>query len=224
MSFKEKFGAAKKTLETILKNPGKTAIIVAGLAAGTATGQTTTTVQGHVNDKDYPSYSLNSTHVYAKDQTNQTLFDTLTDQNGDYTGKILTTGINDNPETPNHYELYQNYPNPYNPSTKIMFSAKEAGNYTLEIFNAIGQKLISKEYELNKGLSSFDVSGLGPSGPKFYRITSKNFTEVKKMMQLDGSAFNPKIIKTDGGNAPNQMNKEPRQHKHLTNLRRNIHN
>jgi hypothetical protein len=85
---------------------------------------------------------------------------------------------------PASYELKQNYPNPFNPSTSISFSLKTDGFTSLKIYNLLGQEVASLVNE-NLAAGSYDhtfnASGL-PSGTYFYRLTSGNFTELKKMM------------------------------------------
>ena len=115
-------------------------------------GQTATTIQGSINDKDYPGYSLDSAQVYGKDlQDNEILFDTITDQQGNYYGEFFTVGVIDDGQKPLNFELNQNYPNPFNPSTKVVFIAEHQGNYTFQIFDVLGQQIFSQGYDLQKG-------------------------------------------------------------------------
>lgn len=85
---------------------------------------------------------------------------------------------------PKKYALSQNYPNPFNPVTKIKFDVPKNGNVTLEVFNNLGQvvKTLHNGYT-SAGYyeTSFDGSQL-TSGMYFYRLTSKDFTETKKMI------------------------------------------
>ena len=48
-------------------------------------------------------------------------------------------------ETPLEYSLDQNYPNPFNPSTNIQFTLAATSNVTLEVYNMLGQKVMTKE-------------------------------------------------------------------------------
>jgi hypothetical protein len=82
------------------------------------------------------------------------------------------------------YELFDNYPNPFNPSTKISYSIKEEGLVTLKVFDILGKEIATLVNE-NKpaGIyeAEFNASQL-PSGIYIYKIQAGNFTDVKKML------------------------------------------
>ena len=83
-------------------------------------------------------------------------------------------------------ELYQNHPNPFNPSTVISFNLSELSHVNITIYNAIGQKvaeLINKE--MNGGFHNinFDASSLS-SGFYFYRLETQNYSKTMKMILL----------------------------------------
>ncbi|MFZ5947486.1 MAG: hypothetical protein ACOYU5_05905, partial [Stygiobacter sp.] len=42
---------------------------------------------------------------------------------------------------PDEFDLKQNYPNPFNPSTTIEFAVKESGNYSLKVYDMLGQEV-----------------------------------------------------------------------------------
>ncbi len=87
---------------------------------------------------------------------------------------------------PSEYSLEQNYPNPFNPSTTIQFSIPEPSFVTLEIFNALGEKittLVSKE--LNAGNHKFEWSStIQPAGIYFYKLSTNSFQQTKKLVLL----------------------------------------
>jgi len=97
-------------------------------------------------------------------------------------GKIpkISTGEFSNLE----YRLFDNYPNPFNPSTKISYSIKEEGLVTLKIYDILGKEIATIVNE-NKPSGfyeiEFNASGLS-SGIYFYKLQSGNFTNVKKML------------------------------------------
>lgn len=89
-------------------------------------------------------------------------------------------------EIPDGFQLRQNYPNPFNSHTKISFSIKQSGNYNLEIYNNLGQK-ISEIFnnKLADGVyeTTFDASGLN-SGVYFYRLAGNNISLTKKFVLI----------------------------------------
>ncbi len=97
------------------------------------------------------------------------------------------TGINTiSQNIPETFKLNQNYPNPFNPSTKIKFSIKIKGNYKLEIFNSLGQLMeILFDKKINEGEYEYKFdAGNYITGIYFYRLSSDNFTQSKKMMLI----------------------------------------
>ncbi|MBN1997761.1 DUF11 domain-containing protein [candidate division KSB1 bacterium] len=89
---------------------------------------------------------------------------------------------------PKDYELKQNFPNPFNPSTNIQFTIQKSGFCELVIYNVQGQavrKLVSEF--LSAGSFSVEWDGknqtghIAPSGVYFYRIHINGYAETKKM-------------------------------------------
>lgn len=84
------------------------------------------------------------------------------------------------------YELNQNYPNPFNPATNIEFTLTKPGQTILEIYNTLGQPvatLIDGKMSSGHHQITFTADGY-TSGIYFYKLTSGNFTEVKKMILM----------------------------------------
>jgi photosystem II stability/assembly factor-like uncharacterized protein len=120
-----------------------------------------------------------------------------------WSGKILKT-INGgmtfvepiSNEIPNKFYLYQNFPNPFNPSTKIKFDipqsvilrsgATKNPYISLIIYNSLGQKIATL---INENLKSgtyeivFDGTNF-PSGVYFYKLTANEFVETMKMILI----------------------------------------
>jgi hypothetical protein len=107
------------------------------------------------------------------------------------TGRIYElaqlTGINNiSSEIPDKYSLYQNYPNPFNPTTNIKYQIRNNSFVTLKIYDNLGKEIYTLVNEkLNAGTyeSKFDASGLS-SGVYFYKLTSGDFSETKKMLLI----------------------------------------
>ncbi|MBN8547101.1 MAG: alkaline phosphatase family protein [Ignavibacteria bacterium] len=87
---------------------------------------------------------------------------------------------------PGTFALDQNFPNPFNPGTNIKFSLPSETNVKLEIYNAIGEKvvdLIDADMAAGRHQIYFDASGL-PSGIYLYRLLTGNRVESRKMILL----------------------------------------
>jgi hypothetical protein len=85
---------------------------------------------------------------------------------------------------PTKYELYSNYPNPFNPQTLIRFDIPKGSFTTLKVYDVLGSEVqtLVNEYKQPGAYSiEFDGSNLA-SGIYFYRIESASFTSVKKMV------------------------------------------
>ena len=98
------------------------------------------------------------------------------------------TGVESEPGAaiPAEFELSQNYPNPFNPTTTIKFSIPQQGNYSLKVFNLLGQEVAQLHNgELNAGKyeAKFNASKLS-SGIYFYTLTGNNVNITKKMLLL----------------------------------------
>ena len=97
-----------------------------------------------------------------------------------------STAIDNSNSAPLSFSLYQNYPNPFNPSTTIKYILPKEGIVTLKVFNVLGKevKTLTNEFEqAGTHNISFNASTL-PSGIYFYRLTSGNFTQVKKLVYI----------------------------------------
>ena len=87
---------------------------------------------------------------------------------------------------PKSFNLAQNYPNPFNPTTNIQFSIPVAGDYTLKIYNLLGQEvatLLNQQVNAGTHVVNFDASEL-TSGVYAYSINGSNFNQTKKMILL----------------------------------------
>jgi hypothetical protein len=87
-------------------------------------------------------------------------------------------------DIPTVYSLSQNYPNPFNPTTFIQFGIPKEGFVKLSVFNVIGQEikvLVNENMSAGNYKINFDASKLN-SGMYLYRIETKNYTSVKKML------------------------------------------
>lgn len=87
---------------------------------------------------------------------------------------------------PTEFVLHQNFPNPFNPVTTIYFDLPAREHVQLEIFNVIGQKvvtLVNEPMAPGYHVARFDATRL-PSGLYFYRIQAGDYAALKKMMLI----------------------------------------
>jgi len=89
---------------------------------------------------------------------------------------------------PGKFELEQNFPNPFNPSTVIGYNLRDAGNVILKVYDSLGNEIstLVNEYQ-NPGSyqSTFNAgNSLLASGIFFYRLTINGLTLTKKMLCL----------------------------------------
>ncbi|HRE42090.1 MAG TPA: T9SS type A sorting domain-containing protein [Ignavibacteria bacterium] len=85
---------------------------------------------------------------------------------------------------PSDYLLSQNFPNPFNPVTKINFSIPKQGMTTLKVYDVTGRLVASLINEIKApGFYSVNFEGTGfASGAYFYKLESLDFSDVKRMI------------------------------------------
>jgi hypothetical protein len=103
----------------------------------------------------------------------------------------ITTDVNDDHTLPTGFALRQNYPNPFNPSTTIAFTLKSSTQVSLDVYNLLGQPVTRLvDARLSAGghqvvWNGTDRSGSPvASGVYFYRLTTVDGSETRKMMLL----------------------------------------
>jgi len=85
--------------------------------------------------------------------------------------------------SPGAYKLEQNFPNPFNPTTQIAYSLESDGMTTLDVYNTLGQRVLTAVSEFQTAGShrvTVDGSRLS-SGTLIYELRSGAFREVKRM-------------------------------------------
>jgi hypothetical protein len=86
-------------------------------------------------------------------------------------------------EIPTQYELYNAYPNPFNPSTTIRFDLPDAARVQLVVFDMLGREvavLVDEERPAGQHAVKFDAGRLS-SGVYIYRLQAGNFVQTKKL-------------------------------------------
>jgi Secretion system C-terminal sorting domain len=99
---------------------------------------------------------------------------------------ITVTDVGENPSNPTEFRLYDNYPNPFNPSTTIRYSIPEASFTTIKIYDALGNEVSSLVNETkNAGTYEveFNATDLS-SGIYYYTLQAGSFNQTKKMILI----------------------------------------
>jgi len=84
------------------------------------------------------------------------------------------------------YELFNNYPNPFNPKTSIQYAVGGWQFVTLKVYDVLGNEvatLVNEEKPAGNYEVEFTAKDL-PSGIYFYQLRAGNFVETKKMVLM----------------------------------------
>ncbi|RKY95132.1 MAG: hypothetical protein DRQ01_00595 [Ignavibacteriae bacterium] len=99
--------------------------------------------------------------------------------------------------TPSNFVLFQNFPNPFNPSTKIRFTIpsnvkRQTSNVILIVYDVLGNEIITlanEEKPAGEHEVIFDTDLINqkvalPSGIYFYQLRAGAYVQTKKMILL----------------------------------------
>src|SRR5690606_38251441 len=85
---------------------------------------------------------------------------------------------------PSEYSLFQNFPNPFNPVTRIRYDIPKAENVELKIYDILGREvanLVNETKPAGRYEVEFNASDLA-SGIYIYRIETPDFTKSQKII------------------------------------------
>lgn len=100
------------------------------------------------------------------------------------TGLLESRTIKIEPEAPTELMLRGNYPNPFNPTTKIAYALPNDGNVRIEVFNPLGQRItriVDDIQEAGYQEVSWNAATF-PSGVNFYSVELNS--EGKRKVKL----------------------------------------
>jgi len=85
-----------------------------------------------------------------------------------------------------NYSLINNYPNPFNPSTKIGYYLKDRTNVRIVIMNALGEEIAVLANETQEqGFHEVEFNAVDfSSGIYFYSLQTSQYNETKKMILM----------------------------------------
>jgi hypothetical protein len=97
------------------------------------------------------------------------------------------TGNRDNEnELPTVYKLYNNYPNPFNPSTIIRYDLSRKTFVNLSVYDILGRlvtELIDQDMNAGRYEAAWNAVNFA-SGIYFYKLVTAEFTDTKKMLLI----------------------------------------
>jgi hypothetical protein len=100
---------------------------------------------------------------------------------------LNATAVGENSfKIPEQYILFQNFPNPFNPTTNIAFKIAESGFVILKVFDLLGNEvatLVDKEMQEGTYEVEFGAGEL-TSGLYFYQLRAAEFTDTKKLVLI----------------------------------------
>ncbi|HEV8539175.1 MAG TPA: S8 family serine peptidase, partial [Bacteroidota bacterium] len=88
------------------------------------------------------------------------------------------------PTAPARFELYQNFPNPFNPLTVIRYQLPVISHVTLKVYDVLGREvatIVSEELKPGVYTRGWDASGMA-SGAYYYRLTAGRLVETKILL------------------------------------------
>jgi len=116
------------------------------------------------------------------------VFSTTSDASGSFIFNNVTE-VREN-KLPVGYSVSDNFPNPFNPKTRIFITLPKSGNVKVNIYNLLGQKVLADmDKYFNAGTSYMDLELKGlPNGIYIANISiDEKYKVVKKIMLLYGS-------------------------------------
>lgn len=127
---------------------------------------------------------IDNVAIYSKALSETEIQDLYT--NFKVPAKNIGVGVQNESQLPVTYDLAQNFPNPFNPSTRLNYQLPASGKVTLKIFDVLGREvatLVDEMKEAGRYSVNFNASALA-SGAYFYRLQAGSFVSIKKMMLL----------------------------------------
>jgi photosystem II stability/assembly factor-like uncharacterized protein len=89
-------------------------------------------------------------------------------------------------EIPTEFLISNNFPNPFNPSTKIKYSVPQLSNVVIKVFDLLSNEietLVNEEKPAGTYELTWNAESL-PSGVYFYQLRAGSFMDTKKMLLL----------------------------------------
>lgn len=98
----------------------------------------------------------------------------------------IVSSENNNQNVPSVFKLFQNEPNPFNPSSKFKVQIAKLSDVKVTVFDGLGREVTTLINEvLQPGSYEVEFDGTNfPSGVYFYRLTAGDYSESKRMVLI----------------------------------------
>ncbi|MBZ0180103.1 MAG: T9SS type A sorting domain-containing protein [Melioribacteraceae bacterium] len=115
------------------------------------------------------------------------VYNTTSESDGSFT--FVITSVKED-QLPKGYAVSNNYPNPFNPKTRIEVTLANSGNVKLEVYNILGQLVTDViDKKMNAGTHFMDLELAGNSNGVYIAKTTidNKYSVINKMLLLYGS-------------------------------------
>ena len=117
------------------------------------------------------------------------VFSTITKTDGSFSIEMRGTNVEEG-ELPTGYTISNNYPNPFNPTTRIDIMLPQRSRIQIDLFNILGQEVqnkITKDFKLGLQHVDLELNGLA-NGIYFARINiDDKYFIMRKLLLMYGS-------------------------------------
>jgi lamin tail-like protein/type IX secretion system substrate protein len=138
-------------------------------------------VEGHGNSNSPKAYSFFDASTQLSTRSVSYRLKQI-DTDGGFEYSDVVTITNEIVKT----KLFQNHPNPFNPSTEISFLLAEAGKVNVSVYNVLGEKVAELvNQDLDEGIHKVDLNANDfASGFYFYRLETSTYAKTMKMLLI----------------------------------------
>lgn len=94
--------------------------------------------------------------------------------------------MDDSEVQPDEFALFQNFPNPFNPSTTITYQLLVSSDVKLNVYDVFGREvatLVAARQSAGRHEVKFDADGLS-SGFYFYKLVAGIFVAIQEMLLI----------------------------------------
>ncbi len=192
-------------VDSLFAEPGDTFLTLNKVPFAPSSGEFQTFFDNVTNDtilgvptrlKHFDEYSLyESGYVLAKGFGISAIFDSwdfgyskttlvYAEISGKEYGTKIVVGVKGGPAVPVVFNLFQNYPDPFNPTTTVTYELPFGGNVTLKIYDILGREVATlvDGKEAAGFHSAILNAGKLASGAYFCRLEAGAMTAVRKMV------------------------------------------